>query len=223
MSTCRDGIKAALRALKVTAPGEDPHIDQLTSGLRACQDVLTELHEARVPLREIDVPGNNPPPGFNGQWIANQDTRIRIGAGSSVTVILPNAVPMFPGEHPYDYGFVGAPWWNVQGSTGQADGVCWRAPTDGARIEVVGAATDLWFYRADLNQWLPVYDIRLDDELPLNVRYRGPFASLVAERCVDELSVEEPTPWLARRIAAARATMFIRPGRHAEPTRTEYF
>ena len=223
MPTCRDVIKEALRALKVIAPGEDPHIDQLTAGLRACQDVLLDLHEARGPVRDVDVPGNNPPPGFNGQWVANQNTRVRIGQGSSVTVILPNAVPMFPGEHLYDYAFQGAPCWNTQGSTGPADGVVWRAPSDGARIEVVGAASDLWFYRADLNQWLPVYDIRLDDEAPLNQRYRGPFAALTAERCVDELSVEGPSPWLARRIGAARATMFIRPGRPAEPAQAQYF
>ena len=223
MPTCRDVIRDALRALKVIAPGEDPNIDQLAAGVEACADLALELHEARGPLREIDVPGAGPPPGFDGTWTPNENTRVRIGAGASVTITLPNAVPMWPGAHVYDYGFVGAPWWNVQGSTGQADGVTWRAPQDGARIEVVGTSSDLWFYRADINQWIPAYGLRLDDEIPFNRRYRGPFAALLAERLADSLALDGPTPWLARRISLARMTLLTRPGRQAPPARASYF
>jgi hypothetical protein len=99
----------------------------------------------------------------------------------------------------------------------------YRQPRDGARIETVGTSQQLFFYRADLNQWISVYDIRLDDEIPLNARYAGPFGTMVAERLMEELSVNEPSPGFARRVANARAVMFTRPGTRPAPTRGQYF
>ena len=56
MPTWRSVIRDAMRALKAIAPGDDPSIDELSDGLVALQDVVLELHEARGPLRDVDVP-----------------------------------------------------------------------------------------------------------------------------------------------------------------------
>jgi hypothetical protein len=226
MPTCREAIVRALRAVRAIAPGDAPHIDQLTTAQSALQDLVLELHEARGPLRDVDVPSPTPPTawsGLGGAWTANQNTRVRIQAGFTVTVTLPNSVPMQPGFEPFDYGFVGWPAGQIQGSTGAADGVIWRAPDDGARIEIVGATHQLFFYRADINQWVSAYDLRLDDETPLNRRYLGPFATLLAERFSEDLALNEPSPGFARRVAQARAILFTRPGARAHPVEVEAF
>jgi hypothetical protein len=228
MPTCRVVIKDALRALKVLAPGDMPHIDQLNTGLSAIQNVALELHEARGPLLDVDVPSSTcptPPSAFS--YTPSENQRIRIQAGFTVTVTLPNSIPFFDGFDPYDYGFNPAlsHWaaYAPQGTTAPADHIMYRQPRDGARIETVGTSQQLFFYRADLNQWISVYDIRLDDEIPLNARYAGPFGTMVAERLMEELSVNEPSPGFARRVANARAVMFTRPGTRPAPTRGQYF
>jgi hypothetical protein len=223
MPTCRDAITRALRAIRAIAPGDAPHIDQLTAAQTALQDLVLELHEARGPLIDVDVPSPTPPPGFSGAWTANENSRVRIQGGYTVTVTLPNSVPIHPGYEPFDYGFVGWPAWQIQGSTGAADGVMWRPPTDGARIEIVGVTHQLFLYRADINQWIGAYNLRLDDELPLNGRYTGPFATLLAERLSEDLALNEPSPGFARRVAQARAVIFTRPGTRARPVKVEAF
>ncbi|MGH7024520.1 MAG: hypothetical protein ACREEB_13160 [Caulobacteraceae bacterium] len=214
MPTCRDVIAEALRALKAIAPGDMPHVDQLNAGLHACQDLILELHEARGPLSDIDL---------TGDYVANENQRCRVQAGSTVVVTLPNAVPIFPTFDPYDYGFVEVPYWTAPGTTGAADGVCFRQPTDGARIEIVGTTNQLFLYRADINQWVGANDLRLDDELPLNARYRGPFASLLAERLMEDLALAEPTPGFAARAGRAREVIFTRPGARRLPVHGQYF
>lgn len=223
MPTCRDAITRALRAIKTLAPGDLPHIDQLTAAQQALQDLILELHEARGPLRDVDVPSPTPPPNYSGTWTANENTRVRIQSGATVIVTLPNSVPMFSGWDPYDYGFRGWPAWNIQGSTGAADHVTWRQPDDGARIEVVGTTHQLWLYRADINRWVGAYDLRLDDELPLSSRYLGPFATLLAERLGEDLALNEPSAGFARRVAQARAVIFTRPGTRTRPVKVEAF
>jgi hypothetical protein len=215
MPACRSVIKDALRALKVLAPGDMAHIDQLNAGLAAMQNLVLELHEARGALRDVDV---------TGDWIAGEDQRVRVQAGASVTVTLPNAVAVAHAGDPWDYGFApGAGARPPQGSTGAADGVLWRAPRDGARIEIVGATQGLWFYRADLNQWLAAYHLALDSEIPLNARYAGALAAVLAERLIDELAVGEPTPGLARRALMASAELMLRTGTGRGVVRAEYF
>jgi hypothetical protein len=55
MPTCRVVISDALRALKAIAPGDMPHLDQLTLGLEALQNLSLELHEARGYLLDVDI------------------------------------------------------------------------------------------------------------------------------------------------------------------------
>jgi len=215
MPTCRVVIADALRALKVIAPGDMAHVDQLNAGMVAIQNVVEELHEARGPLIDVDVSATT--------WVANENQRCRIQAGDTATVTLPNAVPIFGAYDPYDYQFAGTPAWIAQGSTGAADGVTFRQPTDGARIEIVGTTQGLWFYRADINQWAPAYGLTLDSELPLNARYAGPFGVLVAERLMQELALNEPSPGFAARATRARAQIFNRTGSARQPVRAEYF
>ena len=185
MPSCRAVIKDALRALKVLAPGDDVHIDQLNAGLSGLQNLILELHEARGPLVDVDV---------SADYVANENQRCRIQAGDTVTVTLPNSVPIWPTYDPADYGFTGGSSTTTPGSTGVADGASFRQPCDGARIEVVGTTQGLWFYRADLNAWANAYGIGLDDEVPLNGRYAGPLGAFLAERIEDELSVKRAQP-----------------------------
>ncbi|HXV00650.1 MAG TPA: hypothetical protein VG166_09140 [Caulobacteraceae bacterium] len=215
MPTARSVIKDALRALKVLAPGDMAHVDQLNAGLSGLQNLIQELHEGRGPLRDVDV---------SADWIADENQRVRIEDGASVTVTLPNSVRMIGGLDPYDYGFItSAQSGQVQGSTGPADGVLWRPPRDGSRIEIVGTTQQLFFYRADLNEWVNALDIRLDDEVPLAARYAGPLGAFLAERIEDELTVGEPSPSVAKRAAMARLALFERPGARRLETRASYF
>ncbi len=111
MATIRAAIDEASRALRATGTGEDPAADELAAGLAAAQALILELHEARGPLRDLDVATD---------YVAGENQRVRVIAGATVTVTLPNAVAI---------GATAA----TGGSTGAADGASWRAPMDGAR------------------------------------------------------------------------------------------
>jgi hypothetical protein len=200
MPTCRAVIADALRALKVLAPGDMPHVDQLNAGIAALQNLTGELHEARGPLRDVDV---------TADYIAGENQRCRVQLGDTVTITLPNSVPISGRPAP--------------GSTGAADGVTFRQPTDGARIEAVGTTQGLWFYRADINSWVSAYALTLDSEVPLNQRYAGALGAFLAERLMEELSINEPSPGFARRALLARSLLFTRPGARREPVRGQYF
>ena len=212
MSTCRAAITDAMLALQVLAPGDDPGADELDVGLRAIGDLLGELHEARGPLRAIDVSADH---------LAAEDQRVRIEPGFTVTVGLPNSTPIRGGLDPDDCGFRGAR--TLCGSAGPADGVAFRAPRDGARVEIVGTRQALYFYRADLNQWLPALDLGLDDELPLNHALSGAFTALLAERLSSPMVGDGASTALIRRAAAGAARLMLRAGIDHAPTRAVYF
>jgi len=201
MPTCRVVIADALRALKVMAPGDMPHVDALNAGLGALQNLIVELHEARGPLQDVDV---------TADFVANENQRIRVQLGDTVTITLPNAVPVLASQ-------------TDPGSTGAADNIRFRQPTDGARIEAVGTTQGLWFYRADLNAWVGAYGLPLDSAIPLNARYAGSLGAFVAERLMEELSLNEPSPGFAARATRARTLLFTRPGAKRQPVRAEYF
>jgi hypothetical protein len=207
MATVRVALKEALRALRAVAPGDDPTADELSAGLEAAQALILDIHEARGPLHEIDV---------SGAYTAGENQRLRIESGDTVSITLPNSVSLFWQYDPYDYGFApGYPGVPPQGSTGAADNIEWRSPRDGARIEIVGTAQALYFYRADINAWQPATGLTIDGELPFNNRLTDAFAAMLAERLIDEVTTASgPTPALTRRIARARAAMFSQAGRH---------
>jgi len=218
MPTCRVVIAEAMRAIKAIAPGDDPEVDELAAGLEAAQSVVLDLHEARGPLIDVDITA--------ATWIAGENQRIRIQAGDTATVTLPNAVAIHGAFDPYDYGFDPAAqqWLYVpEGTTGAADGVQWRQPHDGTRIEIVGTTQALYFYRADLNQWMAAYGLTLDGEIPLNARYQSAIGALLAERLMEVLpDAAEPTPGLRARIQRGRSALLIRPGVRREPVRAQY-
>ncbi len=204
MAAVRAAVAEALRALRVTAPGDEPVADELAAGVDAAQALVLEIHQGRGPLREIDVAADH---------VAGEDQRVRIAAGSTVEVVLPNAVALSPDGPSAD-----------RGSVGPADGVHWRAPADGARVEIVGVSQGLFFYRSDLNAWSPALGLTLDSELPFNARLIGAFAALLAERLADSAAViPPPSPMLSRRIGRARAAMFTQPGRARTRRVGEYF
>lgn len=227
MSTVRVAIKEAMRLLKAIAPGDDPTVDELTDGLEAAQALLLEIHEARGPLLDVDVPqplcssGTEP---TSGTICPGENQRLRIQAGYTATVEMPNSVSIFGAYDPYDYGFAPSARWTPQvGSTGAADGVYWRAPRDGARIEVVGTTQGLYFYRDDTNAWALVTGLALDTELPLNARLQHYFAALLGERLADVLAnLPQPTKAQAARVVHAREAIFTRPGTHRAPVRGQY-
>ena len=217
MPLCRAVISDALRALKAIAPGEDPDVDMLNTGLEALQNLILEIHNGRGPLKDVDVTGN---------YCPSENQRVRVQAGDTITVTLPNAIPYYDGFDPYDYGFnpVTAEYdWAPQGTTAQADGIEYRQPRDGARIEIVGTTEALYLYRADLNEWMPAYGLTLSTEIPLNARYAGPLGALLADRLMEPLSVNEPSPGLAKRVARANAALLIQAGTMRSPVRAQYF
>ena len=153
--------------------------------------------------------------------------RIAAGRGlppSTVSVALPNAIPMFNTPDPYDYGFKANTAAPPVGTTGAADGIEYRQPRDGTRIEIVGTTLALYFYRADINSWTAASGLTLDMQTPFNNRYNSALASLVAERMMETLpGGGEPTPGLARRIARGRSALMLRTGVHHDRTIGDYF
>jgi hypothetical protein len=217
MSAVRGAIAQAMHLLKATAPGDDPTADELQVGLEAAQAIVLELHQARGPMLNIDVAADITP---------GENQRIRVESGASVTVSLPSSVSIFGSYDPFDYGFGPSAAWDPQvGSSAPADGVYWRAPRDGTRIEVVqGGVQSLWFYRADTDTWAPAAGMTIDTELPLNAGHQGDFAAVLAERLADVLAnLAQPTPAQRTRIANARTALFGRPGVRREPVRAQYF
>jgi hypothetical protein len=211
MTTVRTLLARALRLIRALAPGDEAGADELAVGVEAFNDLIASLHEARGPLAEMDVAAD---------CIPGENQRVRIEAGDTVTVTLPNAVQAFGCADPDDYGFIPPVPPLPAGSAGPADGVRTRAPRDGARIEVVGARQGLYFYRADTNAWMSAYGLGLDDASPLNARYDDALAALLAERLIDVWpQALPPGPTLLRRFALARATLMTRPGTARGPVR----
>lgn len=214
MATCRVVIAEALRALAAIAPGDDPAIDELTTGLEAVQNLILNLHEARGPLIDVDTTA--------ATYIAGENQRVRIQAGDTATITLPNSIAVTGQIDPNDYGFsLSLNAQPPQGSTAIADGLTWRQPRDGTRIEIVGTLQALYFYRADTNAWTQANGLTLDAELPLNNRYTSAFAAMLAER----LAVFYPvpiTPVLAKRIARGNAALMLRMGTARDPVMGQY-
>lgn len=218
MPTCRVIIKDALRALRALAPGDDPDVDELAVALEGFQNLVLDFHERRGPLLDVDISA--------ATYIPGQDQRIRIQSGDTAAITLPNAVPMRGGYDPYDYGFnvaQQAATYAPQGTTGAADNVSWRQPDDMARIEIVGVTQALYFYRADLNQWMPALGLVLDTESPFNARYAGPLGALLADRLLDSIGGGQITPTLARRILRANVAMLHRVGARRTETQIQSF
>lgn len=227
MSTVRVAIKEAMRLLKAIAPGDDPTVDELEIGLAAAQELILEIHEAKGPMLDIDLPSrlrHDCPPPTSGWYCPGEDQRVRVQAGFTATIELPNSVSMRDTYRPYDYGFRPSERWAPQvGSLGAADGAYWRAPRDGVRIEIVGTTQGLYFYRDDTNAWVSAVGLALDTELPLNIRLQGHFAAMLGERLFDVLSnLPAPTKAQLARVAHAREAIFTRPGVHRAPVRAQY-
>jgi len=226
MPTCRTVIADALRAMKALAPGDDPTVDELNAGLGAFQALFLEWHECRGHMTDVDV---------SADYVAGADERIRVQNDATVNVTLPNAVPTLITCDPYDYGFEASALTPPQGTTASADGIEWRQPRDGERVEIVAAnAQALYFYVADLNNWAWVYkpatnglstvNLGLDDPAPVNGRYAGHWSARLAERLIEIWpGMDEPSLALAKRIARANFILLARPGVVRDPVRADYF
>lgn len=214
MATCRDVCAEALRVLGALAPGDEGAVDELAAALDAMQTLILELHARRGPMIDVDVAAD---------YTAGENQRIRIEQGATATVSLPNSVAVFPTGALYDYGFVPSASTPPLGGAAASDGATTRAPRDGSRIEIVGVTQALWLYRADMNEWVSVLGLTLDTPFPLNERYRGDFAALIAERLADAWpALYEPTPGLMRRIQRAGFALALRPGDARDPVRAEF-
>ena len=218
MPTNRDAIADAMRALRVLAPGNDPDADELTVALGAAQDLIWDIHDARGPLLDVDV---------TASLVCSENQRIRVQAGFNITVTLPNAVPLWGNYDPYDYGFTASQQEGAiiapTGTTASADGVQYRQPRDGARIEIVGTTQALYFYRADLNQWMSADTIAMDDEMVFNARYRSAYAAMIAGKIMDVVANAEPSAGLQRRIQQGNAALMMQSGTKRDPVRAQYF
>ena len=180
-------------------------MDELTTGLAELQNLILDLHEGRGPMIDVDITSATYTPGEN--------QRLRIQAGDTATISLPNSVAFTGQINPNDYGFslslVAQP---ALGSTAVADGVSWRQPRDGSRIQIVGTTQALYFYRADINAWTSALSLTLDAETPLNARYTAALAGLVAERMAVFYPGTALTPALIKRMARSNADLLLRMG-----------
>lgn len=202
--------------MKALAPGDEPTIDELNVGLSAFLQLQLEWHEGRGPMTDIDV---------SADYTAGANQRLRIQPGAQPVISLPNTVSRCVVCAPYDYGFIDSPVQPQQGSSG-ATSSQYRQPRDGERIEIVAAGPGqaLYFYCADLNNWARVYGLGLDDTAPVNSRYAGHWAALLAFRLIASWpDLQEPTPALQRRVAIANVTLLTRPGVQRSTVAVDYF
>ncbi len=215
MATCRVLITEALRAIRVLAPGDEPHVDDLTSGLSMLQSLVLDIHNARGPLLDVDITAP--------AWVASEDQRLRIQAGDTATITLPNTIPMYVTWDPYDYGFSPPTTAVPVGATASADGLQYRTPRDGARIEIVGTTSALYLYRADINAWMAAYGLTLDVEAPLNARYNHALIALLAESLSTVMPQAQLAPLMMARIGRARGVIFTQTGADRDPVKADYF
>ena len=211
----RSIITDALRAIRVIAPGDEPHVDDLNTGLGMFSALILDIHNGRGPLLDVDVTA--------ATVVASENQRLRIQAGDTATVTLPNAVPQRVTINPYDYGFSPPVSLIPVGTTASADGVTYRQPRDGSRIEIVGTTQALYFYRADINQWILASTLTLSAESPLNARYNQAFIAMLAESLSTTFPDAQLSPLMLTRIARGRVAIFTQQGTARDPVRAEYF
>ena len=125
--------------------------------------------------------------------------------------------------NPHDYGFSPPIALIPVGTTGSADGIQYRQPRDGARIEIVGTAQALYFYRADINMWIVASGLTLDLESPLNARYDHAFIAMLAESLATVFPDAQLSPLMLARISRGRVAIFSQTGTARDPVRAEYF
>ncbi len=215
MATCRVIIAEALRALKAIGIGDEPGVDELTVGLEALNALTLDIHDGRGPMLDVDAAAS---------LIPSENQRIRIQAGDTIAVTLPNAIPIFSTPEPNDYGFNTSTVAPPVGTTGAADGIQYRQPRDGTRIEIVGTMQALYFYRADINAWIAATGLTADAETPFNNRYTSALGALLAERLMEALPGSgDPTAGLARRIARGRSALMLRTGTTHDRVIADYF
>lgn len=215
MTICRSIIKDALGLLRALAPGDEPHADEYTLGVEMLGDLIYDIHEARGPLTDIDASSST--------QIPSENQRVRVPTGMTYVLTLPNSVPIYTAADPNDYGFRPTDVPAQQGSTAVADGVAYRAPRDGTRIEIVGTTSALYFYRADINSWQPGTGLTLDGESPLNPRYNSALGARLAERLAPRYPDFEPDRFFLARLTRANIALLDRPGVAREPVQAEYF
>ena len=201
--------------LRVVAPGDDPVADEFATGLDGVADILLNMANGRGPLVDVDLTA--------ATYIPGENQRVRIQAGDTASITLPNSVPIYGSVNPYDYGFVASPLAPPVGSTSTADGYQYRPPHDGARIEIVGVTQATYWYRADTNAWQLATGLTLDSELPINQRYQDPFNCVLAERLVDDMGGAQLTATLQRRINRAHMALVLQTGTAREPVKADYF
>ena len=211
----RSIITDALRAIRVIAPGDEPHVDDLNTGLGMLTGLILDIHNGRGPLLDVDVTA--------ATVVASENQRLRIQAGDTATVTLPNAVPLYVRYDPADYGFSPPTPIAPAGTTASADGVQFRQPRDGARIEIVGTAQALYWYRADINMWVLASGLTLGAECPFNARYNHAMTAMLAESLATVFPDGQLSPLMLARIARGRVTVFSQTGTARDPVRAEYF
>lgn len=187
--TCRDLIRDALRELDVIAPGDDLIADDIEVAMARLQGLALAIAEARGPWTCVDI---------TTDYTAGEDERVRVQAGSIVTVTLPNTV---------DDG-----------------GGLQRPPRDGARVDIIGTSRAMSAYRADLNSWLAVTGLTADSELPFNGAYHWGLAAMLAMDLANAWPGRaSPTALTLGRAAEARAQLATTVGTARQSVAADYF
>lgn len=218
MTTCRQLIRESLRRFNALAPGDDLHVDEIEVGLAAIQNLVLRLSGGREPLTDIDVTADYTP---------GENERVRVQSGYTVSITLPNAIST-SSVAVNDYGFRSSS--PPIGSTASANGTTFRAPRDGARIEIVylssGTAPVLYVFRADIDTWVNVAALTIDADMPLNSMYLQEAAAVLAVQLCGQwpgAGIINPTAQMLRDEAMARGRLFGRPSVRRDAVRADYY
>lgn len=158
-----DTIIRALRYIGAVDIRESVDAADATVALVELQDLIPSL-PGWTQWNEVEV---------NVDYTANDDERISVVGDVAVTITLPQLV--------FDKPYI------IYSDSGVSIkyGTYYRAPRDGARVQVSAQqGTDNYYYayRSDTGKWIEVSSLAVGDELPTNSAMDGHLAALLAER-----------------------------------------
>lgn len=211
-----DVIKRALRKLGVLASGSEPPADQASDALDVLQSLVLELVGGGTFGRLYDVI-------TEVDYTANENERIRAATG--VTVTLPDTISNPPDWYPY----VGGNWNAISPGLGSG----WdygsfysgypRPPYDRSIITVVQDDVEtVSVYSAQVQGWVTINDMGLDDTFPLVSYLANGMAAKLAMSLSSEFGVE-PTAMVVREAQQFNMQISQRLDSMSAPTQAAYF
>ena len=179
MATCRHVINGALRKLGRLGGGREPRTADTTDALAALQGLYLSWIASGAFGRLADViPLTDMTAGENQRILRDPST---------ITVTLPDTVPMWTDPQPYNLerGIYPTNYEQTDGSN--------RPPRDGAVVQIkdtVGGQVASYLYDGTLREWVQIEALQLDNEAPRSITDPEGLSALLAMELADTFGAE---------------------------------